>query len=89
MEQITVFFRVCSMSFCSQLVPRQRWIQFARSMNYDADQNGANEEYHFPLPIIYCLSVYLKHLSRILFAMLDNIAVAQAATAAAAAIPNA
>lgn len=45
-------------------------------MNYDADQNGANEEYHFPLPIIYCLSVYLKHLSRILFAMLDNIACA-------------
>lgn len=55
-------------------------------MNYDADQNGANEEYHFPLPIIYCLSVYLKHLSRILFAMLDNIA--RAATAATA-IPNA
>lgn len=55
---------------------------FSCSMNYDADQNGANEEYHFPLPIIYCLSVYLKHLSRILFAMLDNIA-------CAAAIPNA
>lgn len=72
------FFFCCFLLYCSlcRSVPMlgasstlSVWIQFSPYELWCWSEWG-KAKYHFPLPIIYCLSVYLKHLSHILFGML-------------------